>query len=917
MLWLSAHRAEYAYLIATIELVSLVSLVNARDVTVFTQTNVSAEYLTDPKLNLPFTSFLYIAAGQNATLEPPATIRIAQLPSFDALIPNSTYVNGSLQDPDATLLYIQHLSNFSLPPAINSPNGLTWHANYIGDVNSTYLDPHVLMRTWGAGLLADVWQLLAMDFDKRYWIPLADENIFLLKLLDKWGATDNVGYQSYNRQLNSWKALTEGTAKSKQIRVNAMRIDMTTDGQGKVWQNAVNDIVDKGVEDAAKTEIRSVDFLKLAQNPNHFVPKSLQPSDSASSLHGAQNLNPKVPIKPNTVYETKVTFVRQSGVFSMLSVISEETATILNELVRVVAVTICIIDFIDGNYVGGALGLVGVAFATIFPLIFDNPIGVLFGTLIAILFFILPGAFKGEPAPPSTKNNTEIIQSVFFGDKDHTGNEKCAKEHPGCVASYGPGVMALSFKWEWFDAIVFMIWANEGLTMTIPDMAKAFNSAFSFDEDVGKNQSAVAEISCGDHYGTHKELGRMNQWQWTAGDPYICNHPHFHLNRSNIILPRINRTAADVYNDIIDEDGGSCKIIDNADNPITVPNYGIQIQGLPVAIACGINATITGVNYVSGSQVAANVTGGSGTAVTPSSISSSWSSSIFSSISGDPASLVSSSNVLSATSSVQNMTNIPASSSVSSTTSKQTESTETASPSTILTTTAVPSGWSPGSLSTDGRDGEGYVPPPPPKEFAKSLYPGNSGCFITDVIYDFFCLPNGTYDNQHGTYDFNSTKSLHVFFPPEASLVVRSYVPQGKMGMVEKTTTFKSNQSTDKDAPFAQSMKKMQGLSFDVLAPSIKVPPVVCLYTKEEYKGDVICLGVGGGNLTQGGGQVASVGILGGATVTLYPHAYGDPGGLAFTVSVPDVSTIPYGVNGSFEGLIQAVWVQENITYIT
>ena len=939
MLPIGLYNTQVFILIILIE---LVSLINARGVTVFTQTNVSTEYLTDPKLNLPFTSFLYIAAGQDATTEPPATIRIAQIPGLNASVPNATYVNGSSQDPDATLLYIQHLSNFTLPAAINSPNGLTWHANYIGDINGTYLDPHTLMRTWGTGLLADIWQIVAMDFDKRYWIPYADENIFILKLLDKWGATNSVGYQSYNRQLNSWRALTEGQGKAKQIRVQAMRIDMSSDGQGRVWQNGVNDIVTEGIDDSTKAPVRSVDFLKLAQNPNSFVPNSLQPSDSASSLHGASNIDVRGPVLPNTVYETKITFVRQAGIFSMLSVISEQTATVLNELVRVVAVAICIVDFIDGNYVGGALGLVGVAFATLFPLLFDNPLGIIYGTLIALLFFILPGAFKSAPTPPPTNNNTKIIQYAFFGDSDHTGNEKCAKQHPGCVASYGPGILALTYKWEWYDAIAFMIWANEGFPMTIPDMAKAFNNALSFDQDLGKNGSAVAQISCGDHPGSQLMPGRMGTMTWTAGNPNICSKPSFHFNRSNVILPRINRSAADVYKDIIDDDGGSCKIIDNADNPVTVPDYGIQIQGLPVAIACGINASVPGINYVSGSQATANVTMDPGTPITTYSSSTSTSSS---SVSPVPSSSTNSSSAKSSsTSSSSTKSSSTKSSSTKSTSTKSTSmkststksasatssstssastttisgNTQTSSSSSILiATTAVPSGWSPGYLSTDGRDGEGYVPPPAPSAFADVLYPGNSACFITDVIWDFFCLPNGTYDHQFGTFKFNSSKALTVRFPEGASVVVRYEAPLSRIGYVETSTTFKDNQTNNKNGPFAQDMQKMGALSFDVLVPNQPPPPLTCLYTKEKYKGDAMCFGVGGGNLTQGVGKIASVGIMGGATVTLYPHAYGDPGGLAFTVSVPDVSTIPYGTNSTFEGIISAIWVQQNITYIT
>lgn len=779
-------------------LVHVVSITYARDVTVFTQTNISTQYLTDPALNLPFTSFLYISAGQNGTAQPPATIRITKIPDNATIpythnvagsSPDTTYSNASnattSEEAGATILYIQHLSNFSLPAAINAPSGITWHANNVGEIkNETAVDPHTLMRTWGTGLLADIWQIIAMEFDKKYWIPFADENIYILKLLEQWGFSDKPGYQSYNRQLNSWRALTTGAGETKQVRVNVMRIDMSSEGVGQVYKNDLNKILEEGLKEAQNAEIRSVEFLNHAENPNSYVPRSLEPSDSASSLHGTQNLNIRGPIAPNTVYETKVTFVRQNGIFSTLSVISEETATILNELVRVAAIAICIVDFVDGNYVGGLLGLIGVAFASILPIFLNNPIGILYGTLIAILFFILPGVFRSGPTYAMTKNSTQVIQFSFFGDAKHTGNEKCAKEHPGCVASYGPGILALSFKWEWFDAIVFMIWANQGFPMTIPDMAKAFGTPVAYDKDLSTNSSVVAQISCGGFVGITEYPGRMGVMQWTHGNPNVCLHPSFHLNRSNIILPRINRTAADVYNDIISPHRGSCKIIDNVDNPVTVPNYGIQIQGLPVAIACGINASVPGINIVSGNQVVNNVTSGPGTP-TSSTISSSimsssakssstnLSSGSTTSTSGSTASPIKSSGIsgVSASGTTQTASSHSGSATVA-TTNSDVEIVTIPTPS---TSTAVPSGRSPGSLSTDGRTGEGWVPPPAPEGFANSTYPGNSACFNTDTIWGF-CLPNGTYDYQSGGFSFNSHQSIGVNFPQGSSIIVRYYV---------------------------------------------------------------------------------------------------------------------------------------------
>ena len=108
-------------------------------------------------------------------------------------------------------------------------------------------------------------------------------------------------------------------------------------------------------------------------------------------------------------------------------------------------------------------------------------------------------------------------------------------------------------------------------------------------------------------------------------------------------------------------------------------------------------------------------------------------------------------------------------------------------------------------------------------------------------------------------------------------------------------------------------MNQMLFETFDVLA-SVPVPRVVCLFTKKQYQGDMTCVGVGGGNMTEGAGDMESVAIYGGATVTLYPHKYRDPGGPAFTASLPDVSEIVYGNNGNFQGIVKALWVEATTT---
>lgn len=60
------------------------------------------------------------------------------------------------------------------------------------------------------------------------------------------------------------------------------------------------------------------------------------------------------------------------------------------------------------------------------------------------------------------------------------------------------------------------------------------------------------------------------------------------------------------------------------------------------------------------------------------------------------------------------------------------------------------------------------------------------------------------------------------------------------------------------------------------------------------------CVGVGGGDITEGAGMVSSVRLVGGAAVVLYPNGYGDRAGVGFSADVDDLANVPYGVDGDF-----------------
>ena len=900
-------RTWPGFLFSLLFLLVHVCLVTSRTLSVITQTNISSQYLIDPSLDLPFTSFLYISAGFNATQFPPITVRIAQMQ--DA---NSTD-GWSLPKIIAT----QHQPNFTVPDLMNAPSGIAWHVSNIGTLNDTLsqnFSSKDFMRTWGAGLFFDFWSIAADEAAGSYILGKADENVLCRVIIERLGLGNTDGAKKYASLVDQWE--TKVTIKYKlpdevtgKVQGRIMR--MVTADTGEILDFEFKDPIAIGpspstespdgwvrtgtIDGAANVRytgqlyqgIYKKVFNTAMRGANTFIRGALQPSDSSGSWQGCKPLNTPSnqassssssadgsgegsssdvtassddesdvrssgPSVPDEAFETPVSMIRQQGIMQTISLVSQEAAMAAGITVVAAAAAFVIVDFVDGNYVGGSMGVIGILAASLLPLFIEGPIGVLFGTVVALLFFLLPGMFgKRAPEKPPLNNTTEIIQYTFFGDASHTGNEKCQQTNPNCIASYGPGILATTMDWEYFDAVAFLLWANQGFPMTIPDMAAAFGNASSFDDSA--NGSTVAQITCGNFKDSHIETTR-NGMEWSSTDNNYCTTPKFHLNRDLINLPNINQTAGVIYNQIIGGPGddNSCKIIDNADNAVSVPNYGITVQGLPVAIACGINATIPGDSVVSGSSAASGGT-------------------------------VSASNNGSGT---------------------------------------LPPGSSPGSLSTDGRGGEGYVPPPPPTPFANTLNPSNSACFTATNLPNLACLPNGTYNSQQGTFNVYNSKIDGLYMPP-GTVLNYQYETWGRNWPIHHDVSISSNQTSsssdgdDEKTQFSQ-FAHMSSETFDILVPAqnITLPPIACLFTKAQYGGDVTCVGVGGGNMTEGRGQVGSVAIYGGASVTLYPNAYGDPGGQSSAVSLPDLTSVPYGTDSNLMNNVVAVLVLAHPTAI-
>lgn len=130
-----------------------------------------------------------------------------------------------------------------------------------------------------------------------------------------------------------------------------------------------------------------------------------------------------------------------------------------------------------------------------------------------------------------------------------SGNEKCRKSNPNCTAVYGPGVLASLFEWENFDAVTFLVAANNGYPMSILDMANVVKSEPS--------KRAIATVKCNPpHYSA-------NYWNVGANEPddKKCYSPSFSLKRDAITLPHINQTASQVYERMVGKPNGDCDLV--------------------------------------------------------------------------------------------------------------------------------------------------------------------------------------------------------------------------------------------------------------------------------------------------------------------------------------------------------------------
>ena len=368
---------------------------------------------------------------------------------------------------------------------------------------------------------------------------------------------------------------------------------------------------------------------------------------------------------------------------------------------------------------------------------------------------------------------------------------------------YAPGVLALTFDWEYFDAVVFLINYNEGYPMSIPDMAAAF--AFN---GTANATNAAAIVHC------DEPARNANAWSQLSNDEDAdsCYDAKFYFDREEVVLPVINETASRVYDRIIPNPGGDCRILDTSSQPMAFELYNITVTGMPVSIACGITPAID----LDGVAVPL------GLPPSPSSLPS-----------GADA-LLSTGNFTNSSAPYAEFSNL-----------------------TGISNTPPPE--SPANESTNGVGGA-YIAPPPPEPFAIPFNASNSACFSgPSTGGSEVCFPNGTFVPQKGLFGYSTTNVTAMTLPRgvqvRINLVTQQSVRGGGHAVVSNYTgPVKFTERGDQGwyLNFGHFGGGTERGKMDVCVDGgvVDVPPAVCFWSEKGFGGEVFCLGAGGGNLT-------------------------------------------------------------------
>ena len=363
----------------------------------------------------------------------------------------------------------------------------------------------------------------------------------------------------------------------------------------------------------------------------------------------------------------------------------------------------------------------------------------------------------------------------------------------------------------------------------------------------------IAAIHCDGPRQNANAFGSLSDLQ----DSSLCYNPKFIINRDLIMLPIINQTATKVHARIIPQPNGDCRLLDDAANSQVFGGYNVTVTGLPVSIACNITAVIN----VDGTMVplAAPTLALSSGVATASTFASSQ----------------------------------PASSSDNLQLS------------------------SPGNASTNGVAGA-YISPPAPKHFEIPFNETNSVCFQGPSAASA-CFPGGVYVPQTGEYGYSTINITSMTIPNGASIHINVSADQTyrSSGYIIQST-FSSSADASHNPDWALSFGRFNAqVNHGIMAvttaspPLPPAPPAACFFSQTNFNGQLFCLGLGGGNLSdQQRNTAQSVRVFGGAKVYLFAQSgYGDGSETAISSDIADLRSEPYGTNDNLAGKVKAVWI--------
>ncbi|KAI9893490.1 MAG: hypothetical protein M1814_006787 [Vezdaea aestivalis] len=543
----------------------------------------------------------------------------------------------------ATFIDVQDLDTYAKPP------GPIYGPNYFREVRElpekvSVTNTQLINPENAKGIVADLW-----GQNNIYHLLDNNCNDFVTKLCGKLGLTLPESYtQSFQEQVEFYRSIGYGSnfknvplawrtgrhhfAPDEEFDVNN-HYDVSDPSNPKLlraagFQSPVNDVdflaesketvtfrgIKSGMKDFFKSAtscFRSPPEVLPVENPFANGPQYSDSSSTSSAIHDDANSEILGSCERGGVrarsdgldrraactsdqekYQQlkqagskELVTTRTTGKFSAVAIFDNPAVRAAGVVGMVAAVAFIIIDFIAGDYKAVAWGLASLAVGVVTSLLIAGPVGIVIGALLGALFAILPGLFDAKADPPSN-NPAQIIQYASFGDKDHTGNEKCNENRK--AAGLEPNVP--SYMAQIYDAVAFLINYNQGHSMSILDMANAFHVIDHAISNDGNNVTAT--IDCGTQLPGISQTNRFgggNPLSPAAG--YSCHSPKFALKRNLITLPTLGDTADKIYKRIIPEPNRDCKILSDPSEGFFLSVVNLTIYGRPVAIACGLNSS--------------------------------------------------------------------------------------------------------------------------------------------------------------------------------------------------------------------------------------------------------------------------------------------------------------------------------------